>query len=152
NALRERVTFERRGDLSALRAQIEAQMREELRAEYESLPPTLAQRAEIEQQIREEVRREFESRQHLHERIARVEMPESVREIEERLGGEIEIQVRSELLSQLEAGGGGTAIAAQMALMGLSAPSTPVEIPAAPMAPLSPPMPTGMNASMVSDF
>lgn len=154
-AVRERVTFERRGDLSALRAEVEAQLREELRAEYESLPPTLAQRAEIEQQIREEVRREFESRQHLQERIARVEKPESVREIEERLRNEIEIQVRSELLSQLEAGGGGTAIAAQMALMGLSAPAASAvssDMPIAPAAPLATTSANETNASMVSDF
>ncbi|HET8844731.1 MAG TPA: response regulator, partial [Ktedonobacteraceae bacterium] len=144
-SVRERVTFERRGDLSALRAEIEAQLREELRAEYESLPPTLAQRAELEQQIREDMRREFESRQQLQDRIARAEKPESVREIEERLRNEIEIQVRSELLSQLEAGGGGTAIAAQMALMGLPEASLPV-------APLPQHSASETNAAMVSDF
>jgi len=155
NAMRESVTFERRGDLTALRAEMEAQLREELRAEYESLPPTLAQRAELEQNIREEVRRDFESRQHLHERIARAEKPENIHEIEDRLRNEIEIQVRSELLSQLEAGGGGSALAAQMALMGLSAPANPALTPHVPSAPLAPPShnpTTTTSAAMVSDF
>src|SRR6266566_8623447 len=41
-ALRERVTFERRGDLTALRAEIEDKLREDLRQEYESRSLTLA--------------------------------------------------------------------------------------------------------------
>ena len=48
-SMRELVTFERRGDIATLRAQIEARVREELRHEYESRPLTLAARAELEQ-------------------------------------------------------------------------------------------------------
>ncbi|HET7640019.1 MAG TPA: hypothetical protein VFK47_14925, partial [Ktedonobacteraceae bacterium] len=47
--VRERVTFERRGDPATLRAEIEAQVREELRREYEI-------------SIREEIRQEYENR------------------------------------------------------------------------------------------
>src|SRR5579884_3368329 len=68
--LRERVTFERRGDLAALRAEIEERLREELRQEYEARPFTLAARAELEQQIRNEVREEFEARRQLQETVA----------------------------------------------------------------------------------
>ena len=47
NALRERVTFERQGDPSVLRAEVEAQVREEVRREYEAhLDATSRERAE----------------------------------------------------------------------------------------------------------
>src|SRR5258708_6157795 len=77
--VRERVTFERRGDPATLRAEIEAQVREELRREYEisireeihqeseNRAKTLAARSELEQQIRSEVRKEFETNHHLQQ-------------------------------------------------------------------------------------
>ncbi len=104
DALHERVTFERRGDPAALRAEIEAQVREELRHEYESRPLTLASRHELEQQIRREVRQEFEAKRQLQESVAGRENAESLAEIEARLRSEIEIQVRQDFLSQINAG------------------------------------------------
>jgi len=59
--VRDRVTFERQSDLAALRAEIEAKVREELRREYEDRPQTLAARAELERQIRKEILRELET-------------------------------------------------------------------------------------------
>src|SRR6266568_4020449 len=59
--LRERVTFERRGDPVSLRAEIEARVREELRNEYEVRPLSLAARAELEKQLRDEIHEEFAS-------------------------------------------------------------------------------------------
>ena len=61
----ERVTFERKGDLNALRSEMEAQLRAELRAEYESRPATLALRTELERQVREEVRAELNATRQL---------------------------------------------------------------------------------------
>ena len=104
DTLHERVTFERRGDPEVLRAEIEAQVREELRNEYESRPLTLANRHELEQQIRNEVRQEFEVKRQLHESVAGRENAESLAEIEARLRSEIEIQVRQDFLSQINAG------------------------------------------------
>src|SRR5579885_1312225 len=101
DALRERVTFERRGDPVALRAEIEAEVREELRQEYESRFDTLAARAELEQQIRKEVREEFEARQRLQESVMGTNSRESLQELEARLRSEIEIEVRREFLQQL---------------------------------------------------
>src|SRR5437763_9662953 len=101
DAWRERVTFERRGDVDSLRAEIEARLREELRQEYEYRPMTLATRSELEQQIRNEVREEFEAKRKLQESVAGVESQESPQEIEARLRSEIEIEVRREFLSQL---------------------------------------------------
>ncbi len=100
-ALRERVTFERYGNPEALRAEIEAQLREELRQEYESRSITLASRAELEQRIRNEVRQEYEELRHLRERASGEETPELLQELENRLRGEIEIQVRQEFLKQI---------------------------------------------------
>src|SRR5438874_9486433 len=96
DALRERVTFERQGDVASLRAEIEARLREELRQEYEYRPMTLATRSELEQQIRNEVREEFEAKRKLQESVAGVESQESPQEIEARLRSEIEIEVRRE--------------------------------------------------------
>ena len=75
-ALRERVTFERRGDPITLRAEIEARVREELRNEYEVRPLTLAARAELEKQLRGEIREEFEAKKQLQ---ASVSGPSNVR-------------------------------------------------------------------------
>ncbi len=104
DALRERVTFERRGDPVAIRAEIEAQLREEIQREYESRPLTLAGRQELEQQIRREIRQEFEAKRQLQESVAGHEDTASLAEIEARLRGEIEIQVRQEFLSQITSG------------------------------------------------
>jgi chemotaxis protein histidine kinase CheA/ActR/RegA family two-component response regulator len=100
-ALRERVTFERRGDLAALRAEIEARVREELRNEYEVRPLTLAGRAELEKQLREEIREEFEAKRQLQASVSGSQASETLQDIETRLRNEIEIEVRREFLSQL---------------------------------------------------
>src|SRR5437660_11728045 len=100
-ALHERVTFERRGDLAALSTEIEDKLREDLRQEYESRSLTLAARAELERQIRNEVREEFEARRQLQENVTGSVHQETMQEIEARLRGEIEIEVRREFLSQL---------------------------------------------------
>ena len=99
--MRERVTFERRGDPAALHAEIEARLREELLHEFESRPFTLAARAELERQIREEIREEFEAKRLLQVSVAGSEPDETLQEIETRLRNEIEIEVRREFLSQL---------------------------------------------------
>lgn len=110
--LRERVTFERQGDLSALRAEIENQVRYELEHQIreeilaEQQPITLATRAELERQIREELRRESEANRQLHQRVAGTSTyaGETPEEMEERLYNEIEIKVRRDFLSQIDAG------------------------------------------------
>src|SRR5258708_33123651 len=99
--MRERVTFERRGDLATLRAEMEAKVREELRHEYENRPFTLAARAELERQIRNEILKEFEAKRQLQISVAGSEQRETLPEIEARLRNEIEIDVRREFLSQL---------------------------------------------------
>ena len=116
--VRERVTFERRGDPATLRAEIEAQVREELRREYEisireeirqeneNRAKTLAARSELEQQIRNEVRKEFEAKQQLQQSVTGLENFETPEEVELRLRSEIEIQVRQEFLNLITAGTG----------------------------------------------
>ena len=116
--VRERVTFERRGDPATLRAEIEAQVREELRREYEisireeirqeyeNRAITLAARSELEQQIRSEVRKEFEAKQQLQQSVMGLENFEAPEEVEARLRSEIEIQVRQEFLNLITAGTG----------------------------------------------
>ncbi len=101
HTVRESVTFERHGDLQAIRAEIEAQLREEMRREYEARPISLAARAELEQQIRAEVRQEFESRRQLQTRVAGPEEKETRQELEARVRDEIEIQVRQEFLDMI---------------------------------------------------
>ena len=103
-AVRERVTFERRGDPTALRSEIEAKVREELRHEYENRPFTLAARAELERQIRNELLEEFEAKRQLQLSVSGSEQRESLNEIEARLRNEIEIEVRREFLNQLTGG------------------------------------------------
>ena len=105
-AVRERVTFERRGDPEALRAEIEASVRQELRHEYEARPLSVAARAELERQIRNEVRQEFEANRQLQESVSGTDVGESQWEVEGRLRSEIEIQVRQEFLDLLTAGAG----------------------------------------------
>ena len=99
--LQERVTFERRGDVESLRSEIEAQVREELRHEYESRSSTLAARAELERQIRNEVLQELEASRQLQERLSGSEKRETLQQIEARVRNEIEIQVRREFLNNL---------------------------------------------------
>ncbi len=99
--VQERVTFERRGDLQGLRAEVEAQVREELHHEYESRPFTLAARTVLERQVREEVLREFEAKRRLEEHLSGSEKQETLQEMEARLRNEIEIQVRREFLNNL---------------------------------------------------
>jgi chemotaxis protein histidine kinase CheA/ActR/RegA family two-component response regulator len=100
-SLRERVMFERRGDVASLRSEIEAQLREELRREYENRPITRAARAELEQLIRDQVREEFEAKRRLHESVSGLDDRESYQELETRLRDEIEIEVRQQFLNQL---------------------------------------------------
>ncbi len=117
----ERVTFERRGDPEALRNEIEAQVREELRRsaeadrlrmeqqvreevrqEFEDRSITLASRAELEQHLREEIRQEFEGHRQMREQLSGgLVGEEALKEIEARLRNEIEIQVRRDFLSQI---------------------------------------------------
>jgi chemotaxis protein histidine kinase CheA/ActR/RegA family two-component response regulator len=99
--VRERVTFERRGDMATIRAEMEAKLREEIRNEYESRPTTIAMRSELEQQIRKEVRQEFEAKRRLQDRVTGGSSNESPQELEMRLRNEIEIQVRQEFLTHI---------------------------------------------------
>ncbi len=105
--VRERVTFEREGDLALLRAEMEAKLREEISREYEASQPSPSARLELEQQIRNEVRQEFEERQRLQARAYGTETNSdtALRELEAHLRNDIEIQVRQEFLSQLSAMG-----------------------------------------------
>jgi chemotaxis protein histidine kinase CheA/ActR/RegA family two-component response regulator len=114
---RERVTFERHGDLASLRAEMEAQIREEVREEVRREYESQSMRAELERQIREDVRREFEERQRLLEisGAARSMQDFSLQEVESRLRSEIEIQVRRDFLNQLNINGGDLAQAQQLA-------------------------------------
>lgn len=118
NTPHERVTFERRGDAQALRAEIEAAVREELRQEYEAAlreelrreyearPLSLAARTELEQQLRREIRQEFEAKRQLQASVSGQGTGESPQELETRLRNEIEIQVRQEVLKVIEMNGG----------------------------------------------
>ncbi|HEY6407088.1 MAG TPA: Hpt domain-containing protein, partial [Ktedonobacteraceae bacterium] len=117
-AMRESVTFERRGDPAALRAEIEAAVREdyrrdqeaklrnEIRNEYETRPLTLAARSELERQLRDEIRQDFEANRQLQERVSGSENSETLQELESRLRSEIEIEVRQEFLNQITADSG----------------------------------------------
>jgi chemotaxis protein histidine kinase CheA/ActR/RegA family two-component response regulator len=73
--LRESVTFERQGDLASIRA-------------------------ELEQQIREDLRKEFEAQKRLETQSTESSVS-NLQEIEARLRSEIELQVRQELLNQI---------------------------------------------------
>ena len=100
--IQERVTFERRGDIEALRGEVEANIREELRHEYATdAAVTTATRAELEQKIRTELRQEFEEKQRSQERAIGSSPDAARQELEARLRNEIEIQVRQEFLSQI---------------------------------------------------
>lgn len=163
--LRERVTFERQGDLETIRAQVRAEVEEQLRneiaQEYASRPPSLAARAELEQQIRTEMHQELEMRRRLQESVG-PEREDILHELEARLRGEIEIQVRQEFLSHLTSAGGDMAIALQKSPAGnppaplsqetitstRQAPTLPPPRPASP-----PPMPKqAPSPSSLGDF
>ena len=164
--LRERVMFERRGDVTALRAEIEAALREELRQEYENRPATRAARAELEQRVRSEVREEFEAKRRLQESVSGQNTQESVQDLEARLRSEIEIEVRQQFLNQLTADAAfspATTLAAQagqpastvssQAPMPAEPPglAVPVALTAVPAASLSSPPPAS-TTSMAGDF
>jgi len=147
----ERVTFERRGDLSAVRREIEVHVREELQLEYENRPATLAARAEMERQIREELRQELLANQQLQERVAGIETPETLSELEMRLRNEIEIQVRREFLSQLT---GNAGIAQQQLAQQQMLPAgsgSPIVMPPQGAPPVAFPS-TAASSSMAGDF
>ena len=148
--LRERVTFERRGDPVSLRAEIEARVREELRNEYEVRPLTLAARAELEKQLREEIREEFEAKRQLQASVSGPQTAETLQEIEARLRNEIEIEVRREFLSQLT---GEDQEIANPAFNGQSAVSETTPPPyALPADTFVPPQTTVATASFGGDF
>ncbi len=105
HGVQERVTFERRGDLDALRAEVEATVREELRREYdERASSTVAAQVALEQRIRNEVYQEIEEKRKLQERASTIN--ETQQELEARLRDEIEIQVRQEFLRQIDSNTG----------------------------------------------
>ncbi len=178
DGMHERVTFERHGDIQALRAEIEAQVREDLRRENDvnSLPVTA--RIELEQQIRNQVRQEFEAKQRLQGNTTNsIEMPESLQELEARLRNDIEIQVRQEFLTQIMGEGGDASAASRLLSPSGEAPSAPTSfidrtysaspttptahspggpVSVAPSVPLSPPPAPkagiSSTAAFVSDF
>jgi chemotaxis protein histidine kinase CheA/ActR/RegA family two-component response regulator len=164
-ALSERVTFERRGDIGALRAELEAQIREEIRREYESRPATLALRAEMERQIREEVRAELNATRHVQESPSQAGSSESVQEIEARLRHDIEIEVRREFLNQFtpaqlanlaaahepEAPAAPSSSQILNVVAPASAPPPPAYVPPPP-APRPQTLPSSANQAMASDF
>src|SRR5579859_3652133 len=142
DTVHERVTFERTADIAALRAEIEAQLREE----YERRPVTVATRAELERQIRAELREEYEARRQLQESVIGTDSSEALLELEARLRQEIEIAVRSEFLTSLT---GEMDEAPGAALVDRAAVSaSPVVASPAPL-PVAPPQPAPL-ASYVS--
>lgn len=146
DTVHERVTFERHADIAELRAEVEAQVREE----YEQRPLTIATRAELERQIRNELREEFEARRQLQASVAGAGSSESLQELEARLRQEIEIAVRSEFLSTLT--GDVDDIPGAAAMDRPVAPSAPLPAPAMPSMPVlsSPPAQSVSASSYVS--
>ncbi len=149
--VRERVTFERRGDLATLRAEMEAKVREELRREYENRPFTLAARAELERQIRNQILEEFEAKRRLQMSVAGSEQRETLPEIEARLRNEIEIDVRREFLSQLTGESEETLASATQSLPDMFAAPLPVTPPARAW-PTSPVAPLQTTVAAVGDL
>jgi chemotaxis protein histidine kinase CheA/ActR/RegA family two-component response regulator len=137
DAVRERVTFERQGDLAVLRAEMEATLREEIKREYEAQYRSSVSQLETEQRIRAEVQQEFEDRQRLQQRAAGEESLDR-QELEARVRRELEIQVRQELLTQIAQNGTELASAADQAQP--TATGTSVQMTPPPSAP--PPMPS----------
>ena len=147
--VRERVTFERRGDLASLRTEIEARVREELQHEYEIRPLSLAVRIELEKQLREEIREEFEAKRQLQVSVAGPETGETLQEIELRLRSEIEIEVRRQFLSQLT---GEDEEIPSFADQKQPAVSATMLTPAMPVNTFVPPQTTVATASFGGDF
>ncbi len=107
--VQERVTFERRGDVESLRAEVEASVREELHREYEErTSSTVAAQVALEQRIRKEVYQEIEEKRKLQERASGPNTDETQQELITRLRDEIEIQVRQEFLQQIDLNTGKT--------------------------------------------
>ncbi len=103
--IQERVTFERRGDVAALRAEVEATVREEMQREYEQrAAEAQAAQVALEQRIRREVYQELEEKQKSQEQNSDSNAQESQQELEARLRNEIEIEVRQEFLQQIGSG------------------------------------------------
>ncbi|WP_220202348.1 hybrid sensor histidine kinase/response regulator [Reticulibacter mediterranei] len=171
DGMHERVTFERHGDLQALRAEIEAQVREELRREYDANSIPAMARIELEQQIRNQVLQEYEAKQRLQgSTTSSMEVPESLQELEARLRNDIEIQVRQEFLTQIMGEGGDASVASRLTSTSGDSPSTvasfvdrtynastaapPTAAGAAPvpMAPLPPPPAPKAGISSTSSF
>nr|BBH95213.1 hypothetical protein KTA_34120 [Thermogemmatispora argillosa] len=151
--VRERVTFERQGDLAALRAELEAKIREELRREYEQRPLSLAARMELERQIREEVRQEFERQRQLQREIVGPDGQESYEELVKRLRNEIEIEVRREFLAQLTGNADLETVANLQQAGSGSGPLPALEIPRAQVSPppvVAPPPPASPAPSPTS--
>jgi chemotaxis protein histidine kinase CheA/ActR/RegA family two-component response regulator len=163
--LRERVTFERQGNLAALRAELEAKIRNELQDEYARYVSPIG-RVELEQQIRQEVRQEFEDRLRLQQAASLNEArDEDIQQLKARLRSEIEIQVRQEFLGQLAQLGGelGTQAAKMAAqsnsngvnhISGAASFVAPESLPVLPVAPLpaSPAPAPSPVAAMGGDF
>ena len=95
--MRERVTFERQGDLAAL----EARLRHEIRHEYQQ--EESRKQFELEQQLRAELRQEFAQQR---PEAGADGGGESRRDTEARIRSEVEIQVRQEFLSQITSADG----------------------------------------------
>jgi chemotaxis protein histidine kinase CheA/ActR/RegA family two-component response regulator len=137
--MRERVTFERQGDIAALRDELEESIRKELQSEYESRYVSPILRSELEQQIRQEVRKEFEESLRLQQ--ANLGRDEDIPNLKAQLRSEIEVQVRQEFLGQLsQLGGDLGAQAAKMAAQSQPnvvdhAPVPPSPLPVAPVKP-----------------
>jgi chemotaxis protein histidine kinase CheA len=110
STLRERVTFERQGDPTVLRTEIETQVRNELLQEQEALQREIdllrrnaqLEHVALERRIRDEVRQEYEQQPNsaLSSVSGNVDAA-TLKSIEDRLRGEIEIKVRQEFLSQI---------------------------------------------------
>ncbi len=142
--LRERVTFERQGDIASLRSEVEARLREELLRELESRPVTRAARAELERQIRAEVREEFEARRRLQESVIGRDSQETLEQVEARLRSEIEIEVRREFLSQLTGENDMPSVPPQAASLVMQTPRQSQAVPVAPA-----PVPLAQSATRV---
>jgi chemotaxis protein histidine kinase CheA/ActR/RegA family two-component response regulator len=164
--LSERVTFERQGDISALRAEIETKVREEIQSEYEDRYGSSIERAKLEQQIRQEVRQEFEDRLRSQQMASLGEgRNEDIEKLKAQMRSEIEVQVRQEFLSQLaQLGGELGAQAVKMSAQGdssgvghghgsasLAAPESPPALPSTPM-PSSPAPTKSSTSAMSKDF
>ncbi len=154
--LRERVTFERQGDPAALRAEIEAEVRNELaqEQEYELHSSTVAIRAELESQIRNEVQAEFEERQRMQNSAALRSDgqgfdEQTLQAIEARIRTDMEIQVRQEFLGQIMHANGSQAPAASSpSNKATSATENANGSSVSPMQSMVPPIPPASSSSL----